>query len=129
MFLPWRFKIGPEFIAFRFETIGSKGGGCTQWTCTVVFGGPVTSRGCRFARRRWFSACTARRFPRCCGFPRRRAIGAACRCGAPSRSEEHTSELQSLMRTSYDVFCLKKQRLDAPALHKYRPPIEHHITT
>src|SRR3546814_4509791 len=24
------------------------------------------------------------------------------------RSEEHTSELQSLMRTSYDVFCLKK---------------------
>src|SRR3546814_8860116 len=25
------------------------------------------------------------------------------------RSEEHTSELQSLMRTSYAVFCLKKQ--------------------
>src|SRR3546814_2516614 len=25
---------------------------------------------------------------------------------APSRSEEHTSELQSLMRTSYAVFCL-----------------------
>src|SRR3546814_2187195 len=25
------------------------------------------------------------------------------------RSEEHTSELQSLMRISYDVFCLKKQ--------------------
>src|SRR3546814_5621417 len=24
------------------------------------------------------------------------------------RSEEHTSDLQSLMRTSYDVFCLKK---------------------
>src|SRR3546814_6788230 len=27
-----------------------------------------------------------------------------------SRSEEHTSELQSLMRTSYDVFCLKKKK-------------------
>src|SRR3546814_8587055 len=27
-----------------------------------------------------------------------------------SRSEEHTSELQSLMRISYDVFCLKKQK-------------------
>src|SRR3546814_8737352 len=27
----------------------------------------------------------------------------------PSRSEEHTSELQSLMRTSYAVFCLKKK--------------------
>src|SRR3546814_10770851 len=25
------------------------------------------------------------------------------------RSEEHTSELQSLMRSSYDVFCLKKK--------------------
>src|SRR3546814_4251686 len=27
----------------------------------------------------------------------------------PRRSEEHTSELQSLMRTSYAVFCLKKK--------------------
>src|SRR3546814_3690348 len=26
------------------------------------------------------------------------------------RSEEHTSELQSLMRISYDVFCLKQQK-------------------
>src|SRR3546814_2411061 len=29
--------------------------------------------------------------------------------GAHLRSEEHTSELQSLMRTSYAVFCLKKK--------------------
>src|SRR3546814_1681209 len=28
----------------------------------------------------------------------------------PERSEEHTSELQSLMRISYDVFCLKKKK-------------------
>src|SRR3546814_9792837 len=28
-----------------------------------------------------------------------------------SRSEEHTSELQSLMRISYAVFCLKKKKL------------------
>src|SRR3546814_4073471 len=28
---------------------------------------------------------------------------------AHRRSEEHTSELQSLMRISYDVFCLKKK--------------------
>src|SRR3546814_1741219 len=28
------------------------------------------------------------------------------------RSEEHTSELQSLMRTSYAVFCLKKKNPD-----------------
>src|SRR3546814_5806215 len=30
-------------------------------------------------------------------------------CGAQPRSEEHTSELQSLMRISYAVFCLKKK--------------------
>src|SRR3546814_6555557 len=28
----------------------------------------------------------------------------------PERSEEHTSELQSLMRNSYAVFCLKKKK-------------------
>src|SRR3546814_8151521 len=41
-------------------------------------------------------------------------ISAALRSGSPScrarsRSEEHTSELQSLMRISYAVFCLKKK--------------------
>src|SRR3546814_2608236 len=30
--------------------------------------------------------------------------------GTAYRSEEHTSELQSLMRTSYAVFCLKKKK-------------------
>src|SRR3546814_9696705 len=30
--------------------------------------------------------------------------------GALTRSEEHTSELQSLMRISYAVFCLKKKK-------------------
>src|SRR3546814_18260907 len=30
--------------------------------------------------------------------------------GADQRSEEHTSELQSLMRISYAVFCLKKKK-------------------
>src|SRR3546814_10563664 len=40
-------------------------------------------------------------------------IGARLRtaaCTAPPRSEEHTSELQSLMRISYAVFCLKKKK-------------------
>src|SRR3546814_9442739 len=32
------------------------------------------------------------------------------RNGASARSEEHTSELQSLMRISYAVFCLKKKK-------------------
>src|SRR3546814_3411571 len=40
------------------------------------------------------------------GFRRRRGIPPVA-CGP--RSEEHTSELQSLMRISYAVFCLKKK--------------------
>src|SRR3546814_7952970 len=32
------------------------------------------------------------------------------RAPRPARSEEHTSELQSLMRISYAVFCLKKKK-------------------
>src|SRR3546814_4053738 len=32
------------------------------------------------------------------------------RAGEAARSEEHTSELQSLMRISYAVFCLKKKQ-------------------
>src|SRR3546814_6765299 len=36
----------------------------------------------------------------------------ACRPTAVGRSEEHTSELQSLMRISYAVFCLKKKTDD-----------------
>src|SRR3546814_6035884 len=37
-----------------------------------------------------------------------RDSGSSCE-KAPIRSEEHTSELQSLMRISYAVFCLKKK--------------------
>src|SRR3546814_2730303 len=35
---------------------------------------------------------------------------ASGRIGLNRRSEEHTSELQSLMRTSYAVFCLKREQ-------------------
>src|SRR3546814_7543900 len=35
--------------------------------------------------------------------------GGAGHCQQHGRSEEHTSELQSLMRISYAVFCLKKK--------------------
>src|SRR3546814_2879471 len=40
--------------------------------------------------------------------PRLLALGVAA-FGRAKRSEEHTSELQSLMRISYAVFCLKKK--------------------
>src|SRR3546814_4407190 len=42
-----------------------------------------------------------------------RTTAGRTRCGSPvgdARSEEHTSELQSLMRISYAVFCLKKKK-------------------
>src|SRR3546814_5167884 len=41
---------------------------------------------------------------------RRIAAGIDPSHGAGIRSEEHTSELQSLMRSSYAVFCLKKKK-------------------
>src|SRR3546814_1816557 len=48
----------------------------------------------------------------------------------PRRSEEHTSELPSLMRISYAVFCLKNKN----PLHPRYPPLNHpssidHLTT
>src|SRR3546814_8059880 len=53
---------------------------------------------------------------------------------ALARSEEHTSEPQSLMRNSYAVFCLKKkiQRLNLPthtlATSHNRLPSNHHTS-
>src|SRR3546814_6357253 len=38
------------------------------------------------------------------------AMDAVLRVDLQTRSEEHTSELQSLMRISYAVFCLKKKK-------------------
>src|SRR3546814_9401985 len=45
--------------------------------------------------------------PRGAAAPDRLSRGELCR---RARSEEHTSELQSLMRISYAVFCLKKKK-------------------
>src|SRR3546814_7354479 len=45
-------------------------------------------------------------------------------CAAPpstvARSEEHTSELQSLMRISYAVFCLKKNKTHTQNKQKHK---------
>src|SRR3546814_9039428 len=69
---------------------------------------------------------TARRIA---GDRRARASGGAAEPGArrtgvrachfPLRSEEHTSELQSLMRISYAVFCLKKKKTTNNILQYY----------
>src|SRR3546814_1344001 len=44
------------------------------------------------------------------------------------RSEEHTSELQSLMRISYAVFCLKKKNINYYENASYRLHIRHRTT-
>src|SRR3546814_1542067 len=90
-------------------------------TCALPISGPraalLTCRTCQ-ARNKSPSRESGRP-PSCTGQPRRRADGAApiypasanlarLRTLSP-RSEEHTSELQSLMRISYAVFCLKKK--------------------
>src|SRR3546814_3540099 len=53
------------------------------------------------------------------GRRRKRGSGRGRRgAGAAGRSEEHTSELQSLMRISYAVFCLKKNTKCLTCIHK-----------
>src|SRR3546814_8680600 len=44
-------------------------------------------------------------------------------CGRNGRSEEHTSELQSLMRISYAVFCLKKKKTS----HQYKQSTQKYL--
>src|SRR3546814_7523413 len=56
--------------------------------------------------------------------PERQRAGAAGRGAGGQRSEEHTSELQSLMRISYAVFCLKK-KIMAPRPHRSHADIRH----
>src|SRR3546814_8848882 len=53
------------------------------------------------------------RVPGCVSGCAHARVGVGCAEGdSPVRSEEHTSELQSLMRNSYAVFCLKKTNTD-----------------
>src|SRR3546814_3213648 len=47
---------------------------------------------------------------------------------ARSRSEEHTSELQSLMRISYAVFCLKKKKKQKKYVRQYTQYKDHTTT-
>src|SRR3546814_6920856 len=85
-------------------------------------------------------------FPGCCprkGQRRPPPRSSACGGGADSitlkaRSEEHTSELQSLMRISYAVFCLKKKNnthkhINTKSTTKYTTTIlltkKHHSQT
>src|SRR3546814_2804839 len=48
--------------------------------------------------------------------------------GVLVRSEEHTSEVQSLMRISYAVFCLKKKNIQHKKHHHYADSNTYHET-
>src|SRR3546814_3999496 len=49
-------------------------------------------------------------------------LGMRARSMVAIRSEEHTSELQSLMRISYAVFCLKKIKKTTSIIHTSHSP-------
>src|SRR3546814_6811002 len=68
----------------------------------------------------------ARLRPNCWCMDSRRADH-LIRCLSRGRSEEHTSELQSLMRISYAVFCLKKKKTNNH-ITRSTTPIQHTIT-
>src|SRR3546814_7963849 len=64
----------------------------------VVLSGVDEARLTSLAVRRWY------------GWGSGRIVAFDIGGGSLERSEEHTSELQSLMRISYAVFCLKKKK-------------------
>src|SRR3546814_7605890 len=86
--------------------------------------GPAGSATVVWSKVSWLAAIATAaqaiaRTWRCGASPRHRPIlntantatpAAAASPPSTSRSEEHTSELQSLMRISYAVFCLKKNK-------------------
>src|SRR3546814_1132427 len=81
------------------------GGIAPLWRPQAASGPATGDRADRAARR---AAATRRMAGRAQGSTGYTAEGVWPR-GA-NRSEEHTSELQSLMRISYAVFCLKKKK-------------------
>src|SRR3546814_8677214 len=60
--------------------------------------------------------------------PDRRRL-AALHAADPDRSEEHTSELQSLMRISYAVFCLKQKNINHTQIATIHRETHIHQTT
>src|SRR3546814_3140059 len=87
---------------------------CSAQPCVAFLRNPP--QPARASAGAGFTAAAPRRAP---DHRRSRAYG---------RSEEHTSELQSLMRNSYAVFCLKKKTVidqQKMTLNKHTPNITH----
>src|SRR3546814_1799688 len=63
------------------------------------------------------NSVTDRSVPETWNRPAANSMSAAAASISSDRSEEHTSELQSLMRISYAVFCLKKKKKKVKHYH------------
>src|SRR3546814_1544054 len=101
----------------------------TLFPYTTLFRSPAAGAAPAQARR-WSSETAA-------APPAGSAAGCDAETGSSTaRSEEHTSELQSLMRISYAVFCLKKKKniiqqsemLTDNTTNKMTIVTHHHIT-
>src|SRR3546814_1849184 len=84
--LPTLLVLASSRIAFRRRAAASR------LCCSAISVGPASAMATRLAF--WDSISRT----------------LAAKVARPGRSEEHTSELQSLMRISYAVFCLKKKK-------------------
>src|SRR3546814_8600643 len=86
-------------------------------------GPPAPSGPTQFSARAMMRAVVVLPTPRTPGY-RQGPAKLVERMAQRRRSEEHTSELQSLMRISYAVFCLKKKK--NIRTHNYKKNVETH---
>src|SRR3546814_5503463 len=101
---------------FPYRTLFRSASACTEAGAGPCAGAPrapqqdIHEAGTR-KRRRLFVFAVPPRLPVCpAGAASARQPAPHSPHGDSDRSEEHTSELQSLMRISYAVFCLKKKK-------------------
>src|SRR3546814_8877908 len=89
--------------------------GATRDGCVYALGGGVVGDLAGFAAACWMRGIDCVQLPTTLLAMVDSSVGGKTAVDLPQgknlvRSEEHTSELQSLMRSSYAVFCLKKKK-------------------
>src|SRR3546814_9739234 len=109
---------------FPYTTLfRSTGGMMDALLPTLYFGHPIVGTRGRFTPERAFELMERYQVTNTFLFPT--ALNNHYRSKDDMRSEEHTSELQSLMRISYAVFCLKTKKNITTQTTK---PLEHKHT-
>src|SRR3546814_9956693 len=100
----------PTLFRSRSRGRGGISGPAQAGGARACGGGLALCRLAERGRRPWPVDRATGDLPRGVCARRRPGTHGAHRRGSDRRSEEHTSELQSLMRISYAVFCLKKKK-------------------